>query len=339
MKKLAFGILCTAGLILLMSHNTFAASGSREYTSAQGAYGYYIGGTYGRNVSFNGTLPQELITGSTVQDKLLYGVVVNYSGINNIITDTDQYHTITWRYNLSASNSNVMWEYDESKVPITLTETMGGTTTNFTDKCNYVLSGNDLGVVCSRNYSQGQRPTGVAITIGRTGVFTFGTHTPLADSYYSNTSPFVGATLKLIKVNMSWTSSGTDNSGIINGLDNINDTLDEHFDKEDTAIDNIENQDVPSSGSGENSTTTNLIGVLSNFVNALSGLSATNCNLTLDFPSYAGGTRVVNVCQNKDKAGNLISVFSSLTLIVFYVPLAIKLLTMIYNEIRSFTNG
>ena len=339
MKRLAFGILCMAGCVLLMSHNSFAASGSRDYTSAQGAYGYYIGGSYGRNVSFNGNLPQELITGSTTQDKALFGVVVNYSGINNIITDTDQYHTITWRYNLSASNSNILWEYNESKVPITLSETMGGSTTNFTDKCNYVLSGNDLGVVCSRNYSQGQRPTRVAITIGRTGIFTFGTDTSLGYSFHNTSSPYVGATIKLASVSMSWTSSGIDNSAVIDGINNIDNKLDEQFDKENAAVDNIGNQQPPSSGSGENSTTTNLIGVLSSFVSALSGLSATDCNLTLDFPSYAGGTRVVNICQNKDKAGNLISVFSSLTLIVFYVPLAIKLLTMIYNEIRSFTNG
>lgn len=106
------------------------------------------------------------------------------------------------------------------------------------------------------------------------------------------------------------------------------------------STENIENQTPPSSSeTGDGAQATNLINAFSGFVSALGGLSATNCNLTLNFPDFAGGSRVVNVCQNKDKAGNIISVFSSLTLIVFYVPLAIRLLTMIYNEIRSFTNG
>lgn len=110
--------------------------------------------------------------------------------------------------------------------------------------------------------------------------------------------------------------------------------------KEMESAENIENQTPPSqSQTGDGAAATNLIGAFSGFVSALGGLSATNCNLTLNFPDFAGGSRVVNVCQNKDKAGNIISVFSSLTLIIFYVPLAIRLLTMIYNEIRSFTNG
>ena len=325
--------------ILLMSHNTFAASGSRDYTSAQGAYGYYIGGKYGRNIAFNGSLPQELITGSTAQDKLLYGVVVNYTGINNIITDTDQYHTITWRYNLTASNSNILWEYNESKVPITLSESIGGSTTNFTDKCNYVLSGNDLGVVCSRSYSQGQRPNSVAITIGRTGIFTFGTDTALGDSYYSNKSPFVGATIKLATVNMSWTSSGTDNTGVIDGINNVNNTVNNFYNAESGAADNISGQTPPASGSGENNTTSSLLDTLGSFLTAISNLSATNCEVVLAFPAFAGGSQTVNICQNKEYTGNIVSIAGSIILVLFYLPVAFMLVNKIYSEIRSFTNG
>lgn len=97
---------------------------------------------------------------------------------------------------------------------------------------------------------------------------------------------------------------------------------------EDTAQDN--------SSSGQ---TTNLIGAFQSFVTALTNLSASNCNVTLAWPSSLGGNMQVNICQNKDYAGNIISVFGSLTLIVFYIPFSLKLLSMIYNEIRSFTNG
>lgn len=88
-----------------------------------------------------------------------------------------------------------------------------------------------------------------------------------------------------------------------------------------------------------NQQTTNLIGAFQSFVTALTSLSSTNCNVTLPFPSALGGSMQVNICQNKDYAGNIISVFGSLTLIVFYIPFSLKILSMIYNEIRSFTNG
>ena len=88
-----------------------------------------------------------------------------------------------------------------------------------------------------------------------------------------------------------------------------------------------------------NAQTTNLIGAFQSFVTALTSLNATNCNVTLPFPSNLGGSMQVNICQNKDYAGNIVSVFGSLTLIVFYIPFSLKLLSMIYNEIRSFTNG
>lgn len=85
--------------------------------------------------------------------------------------------------------------------------------------------------------------------------------------------------------------------------------------------------------------TSNLIGVLSQFTTALTALQPTNCNVTLAWPSALGGNMQVNLCQNKNYAGNIISVFGSLTLIVFYIPFSLKILSMIYNEIRSFTNG
>lgn len=100
-----------------------------------------------------------------------------------------------------------------------------------------------------------------------------------------------------------------------------------------------DNSETVSDNNSENAATTNLIGAFSSLLSALTSLNATNCNVTLPFPSALGGNMTVNICQNKDYAGNIISVFGSLTLCVFYVPLALKLLSMIYNEIRSFTNG
>ena len=137
-------------------------------------------------------------------------------------------------------------------------------------------------------------------------------------------------------------NNSSDAGAINNAKDEIVDAITEQQEKEEQAVDNIENQtpqDISSSGNTENQASSNLIDLIRSFVTALTSVNTGNCDITLDFPSYAGGSRTVNICQNKDKAGNLISVFSSLTLIVFYIPLALKLLTMIYNEIRSFTNG
>lgn len=116
---------------------------------------------------------------------------------------------------------------------------------------------------------------------------------------------------------------------------------DEAAEKELESTTNIENQTPQNSsgGSSENQQTTNLIGVFSGFLTQLQSFSATNCNLDLPFPSFIGGTQTVNICQGKDVLGNFITIVGTLAMLTFYIPLAFVLLKMIYNEIRSFTNG
>lgn len=147
---------------------------------------------------------------------------------------------------------------------------------------------------------------------------------------------------------LGWTAyrpkSGVDYSTSINDIKNKLDTLNQNIQEqqqqeEDATQDAADNSQDVADENSTNQATSNLIGILSSFLNAITSFQATDCNIDLPFPSYAGGNIRVNVCQNKDKAGNIISVFTSLSLIVFYLPLAIKLLSMIYNEIRSFTNG
>lgn len=109
--------------------------------------------------------------------------------------------------------------------------------------------------------------------------------------------------------------------------------------QEDATQNAVDDSESAAQDNSSNTQTTNLIGAFQSFVTALTSLSSTNCNVTLAFPSALGGNMQVNICQNKDHAGNIISVFGSLTLIVFYIPFSLKMLSMIYNEIRSFTNG
>lgn len=129
-------------------------------------------------------------------------------------------------------------------------------------------------------------------------------------------------------------------NNIGNKVDSLKNSIDNQNEEEQEAVqDASDAADTAANENSSNQSTTNLIGVISNFISAITNFSGSDCNITLAFPSYAGGSMTVNVCQNKDKAGNIISVFTSLSLIVFYLPLAFKLLSMIYNEIRSFTNG
>ena len=113
----------------------------------------------------------------------------------------------------------------------------------------------------------------------------------------------------------------------------------EFYDEQRQGVQNISDQSVSDIQGSENQTTTNLIGVLSGFISAFSNINATNCNLTLEFPNYAGGTRVVDICQGKERAPRIVEIGSSLLLIGVFVPLAYFLIKMIYNEIRSWTNG
>lgn len=122
------------------------------------------------------------------------------------------------------------------------------------------------------------------------------------------------------------------NTNIVEGFDNIQNENQE-------AYDNISGQSSSDIDGATNNQTVSLINVITGFINAFSGISATNCNLTLDFPSYVGGSRVVNICSGKDKAPRIVEIGSSLLLICVFVPLAFVLIRMIYNEIRSWTNG
>lgn len=132
-------------------------------------------------------------------------------------------------------------------------------------------------------------------------------------------------------------------AAINNAKDAIVGAIEDAQEKEDEAVENIEDQtpsDISSAGgSGENQQTSSLLATIGSFLQALQGLSATNCNVTLNLPSFAGGAMTVNVCQNKEYTGNIVSIVGSIMLVVFYLPVAIMLVSKIYSEIRSFTNG
>lgn len=325
MKKLAFGILCMAAAILLMSHNTFAFEVGRDvqyyaskhftlqaYGASSNSWAYLdnnkcirANGTVAfNNISLAGIPYTETKAGDFIQFWLTIGINAENNStdtmLRGVYLNDTHFKTVATEYsNLNGSNGM-----------LTITARVEN---------DYSFSGEILLGLA------GGSPTWVL---------------------YNNEYVYAG------EITFWRPMTQASNQDIINAINNqtdytqklneISNKMSQQQQAEEDAVDNIEEQtpsDISSSGNTENQASTNLIGAFSNFVSALTNIQTGNCNITLGFPDYAGGSRTVNICQNKDKAGNLISVFSSLTLIVFYIPLAIRLLTMIYNEIRSYTNG
>lgn len=141
------------------------------------------------------------------------------------------------------------------------------------------------------------------------------------------------------------------------GVDIANDLLQQQvaqnqyqIDKETQAENNISNQTTDDIDGATNQQTTNIIGIISNFITTISGLdtSRTSCNISLPFPAFAGGQQNVNVCTGKNywtgysiigSGNNFFNIIGRLMLICFFVPICFILLKLIYKEIRSWTNG
>lgn len=112
----------------------------------------------------------------------------------------------------------------------------------------------------------------------------------------------------------------------------------EYYDKQYDAIDNIGDQSTSDIEGATNQQTTNLIGILTNFVQTITNIQPSEyCSIWLNFPSFAGGRQYAYLCQGRQI--QIVNIFSSVVLVTFFIPLAYTLLKMIYNEIRSWTNG
>lgn len=315
MKKVAFGILCMAAAVLLMSHNTFAYEVSRD-VQLQGNTTYSFGTFISDPSNFSMLDNNKCIRATGIAAISRFTMYFT----NNISVEAGDYLQIWFSVGINAENNS-------SDTMIRGLQLMGAGTNTF-----------DL---IEMTYEEVNPSNGIvkimlrAKTNATYSYITFGADNAML-VLYNNEYIYAGSIT-------NWRPLGQQsNQDIVNAINQQSQSTIQQQQKEQEAVDNIEDQtpsDISSSGNTENQASTNLIGAFSNFVSALTNIQTGNCNITLAFPQYAGGSRVVNICQNKDKAGNLISVFSSLTLIVFYIPLAIRLLTMIYNEIRSYTNG
>lgn len=342
-RKLSY-ILLPILVVFLMSHNAFADTITES--SGSGVYGYVVrsssGDNYGRNASWSGNYPVELLSprSGTQVIKYLYGVQKSWN--LNLPTGKQSY-SVSARFIITAMGNNEIFY----NLPIT--GTMGTTSGTKNMDCaagNGGSSVNQVVVECISSTTGGVRPTSVNITYGSTVSFDLSSN---YISYVSDTSS------RVVVASSSYTySAAEDNSAaVVNGLDqvrqsvnyqgdkinnsinNLNNSINEQNKKENAAVDNIQNQttgDIPNSTDQQ---TTNLIGLFGSFVSAVSSASATNCNIVANFGNLNLGT--LNLCQDNPPA--FIQVIGSIVLIVILVPCAYWLVMRILGEIRSFTNG
>ena len=360
------GIIIPFFAIFLMSQNTFATSYSitsgtlyRAFSAcpSQGSC------TFTANNSTFSTVPTSALQSRDNNLRYLNGLFTSgniqqgsssnsVNSINNIVFGFNQDDNSSTYY--VCPNFDAMWNYgqtDDSMKP-RLRLYNGSTLLNvqypMSVTCNEIqnvgiveiyvtfsgYSTTDNTPINAFDFKWGDITTPTSPTPAITGI---------KSSNNTPSSTFAGS-VNYLGMSYEYTTSNDPNAAYQSTIINQNNTMInnqqqiiEHNNKEEAASSNIQNQTAPNGTSNQQST--NLIGVLSNFVGAISNLSATNCNVILPFPNFLGGSMQVNICQNKDKAGDLISIIGSLIMIGFYLPLAIVLLRMIYNEIRSFTNG
>jgi hypothetical protein len=343
MKKKLLGILCVFVAIFTMSHN----AGAMEFTiNAQ-----QIWGNWAPEIQYLAISCMSGYTCSSYDGNYYWNGNHNSEyGWNNLTTTVKGL-----RFRLPAGATFTNGEYAQIRIYLRQIDA-GNANDSAMARPKSLTSGVEVISLDYQNLNNSDSQ--IVITMAFTGNVSGGSWVYLTNAgneFLTDSNNLIylreSGTYAVAGVGSLWAVRGDNSQAIIDAINNsgdsqaindLKDSIEEQQSKEDEAVQNIENQtpqDISSSGNTENQASSNLIDLIRSFVSALTSINTGNCDITLDFPSYAGGSRTVNICQNKDKAGNLISVFSSLTLIVFYIPLAIKLLTMIYNEIRSFTNG
>lgn len=342
MKKILLGIFICLCSVLLMSHNIYAVEISEQVTFVKGyfypywsdnngktystgGYQYSTNGDYATsNIQYFRTSSNSALTANAGQYVSLTGSIVisvnSQSQAVSIQANPRQY------FSISSSNTDCQildLQYDDQQY-----QTQGTTWLlrySFSSVCrmksnvtnnvamNFNLNGNSTSGTDYLNFI----PQYIAVW-KQAGSF--------------DDSDIIAAINRL----------NTTITGIVDKFDDLKDVIEQGQEQEQEATENIENQtpeDISSEGQTENTQTTSIINVFGGFLSALSGVNTGSCVVNLPFPSYAGGTWQMNICQNKDKAGNIVSLFGSATMIFFFLPVAWRLLGMIYNEIRSFTNG
>lgn len=324
--------------IVLKSTDTFAASLSTasfdlNYKTNNGDYNWRSGLLYGRNYGTS----------------IVYGAARYYQWNTPSITFNGSYASIHFETNLVISTDDIQYIFGNwdnlDKIEITSCNISGSYRAPVSQSISTAVTEWDTwidgtqwfnstltvyGDVVLSNVPSGNTGT-ITCNMGNTNYAFYVNNTDNPDLLYFEQNP------------MSIDFSNNINDALLKSQINQNTTIinqnNEYYSKEYEAESNISNQSSSDISDASNNVTTNLLGIIQSFITELGTLQATDCNLSMPFPQFMGGTTIVNICQGRDVLGNTVAIISSVALIMFYIPLAFVLIRLIYNEIRSWTNG
>lgn len=348
--KLFLGIFIPFFAIFVMSQNTFAASigpaefglSYRGYNSAQ--YNWQLGLYAGPNYYVEGWG----LNGVRIQwQSLTYQG--NHASIHseiNVVSwesgtfQRNQWVNLPYQSVYACSNSAGTAKIEQSNVNTAITNWTGpdgSARSTLTLYVDIALSGLGSGDTGSLACLVGSQSYAFASNTSATNSRYYIEQAPSTIEFSNNINDVLLQTQinqnnsMIYNQNMMIDQNKQINTNIVEGFDQL------HNDQQ-NASDNIGGQDTGDIDGATNQQTTTLIGILSNFVTTITNVQATSyCSFTLRFPAFAGGNQRADLCQGRQD--QIINIFSSVVLVTFFIPLAYLLLKMIYNEIRSWTNG
>lgn len=335
MKRRFLGIFLCLLSILLMSHNTFAADVSFDDVHV------YFQPTQVLTYCSNGW-STGYCNNVNASNQSLGLTTINFMGSNIQGLQAGQYYFETYIGLSSGASTEAPYVVATPKLANSNTvsfesvssTTRGSTTVRLYRLLSFWTGGTDISAGLQILPPNG---TGAWTNTGAYQVASFtiyrvnnsdATNTQIVNAINSQSQSLNNINNAINTLNNSTNSNGVK-------LDEINNSIQEQNDKENAAIDNIDNQSTSDIQGTDDSNTTSLIGLFSSFVSALSSASATNCNINGDMGNIDLGT--LNFCRDAPPA--IVQIIGSIFLIVLFVPLAYFLVKRIIAEVRSFTNG
>lgn len=354
-KKLCFGLLPVLSIILGLSLSVYSDAFSVQGTAEAHRFLYAVNTQYNTQYSWTeGKRYNEYTTYAEVaasQINTLPGVAptgknLTISGKMNIsfVDRTNQYYPYTsglQDMTVVCGWGNVPLATDGASVTINKGN-WSGTMNNSEAKVTYL----DVTFNWSGHFTGDYNNVSATDTLScnvrrKTYRSSSNYYQPFAVGTLNNT--YVYADNSSYNSYLSYSSSDDQDLNAIQGVEdavvNLNNTIIQQNEREQESLDNISNQTSSDIPNAESQQTTSLINFIGSFVTALGSVEPSSCELTLPFPQFAGGTQVVNICNGKQYAPSIIAIGGSLLLIGTFVPLAYIVLRLIFNEIRSWTNG
>lgn len=336
MKRLLKGIFISLFAVFLMSHNTYAAVNVIPNTSI---------GTF--NVGFNSS---SLSTGFCNDATGTQWYTSAYLGVNPSVLNNSRYYLFALPFQNSQNNNSF-----DGYIPLSL-KTQTGLNVVYSEVISGSPSQQTLYFIVFVENAQTAANYWPQVVLSGSESIRLNPYECIQMGFYTRvdfpevSSPNYNASLNTISQQLSSINQylqrildkPTDaavieeqGEAIQGAINDLNSSVDERNQKEYDAVDNIDNQstsDIPNSSDQQ---TTNLLGIFTSFVSAITAAGATNCNITANWGHLNLG--VLNLCRDTPPA--FVQVIGSIILIVILVPCAYWLVMRILSEIRSFTNG